>query len=61
MSEGNSINIKFENYEEVKSYADSTKKTLLILEDYVLDVTSFAVHHPGGAMLLRNNQLKEVT
>ena len=54
------INKQFKNYEEVKEYASTTNKTLLILEENILDVTSFAVHHPGGALLLQNNSLKDV-
>jgi cytochrome b involved in lipid metabolism len=44
----------------VEQYADSTNKNLLILDDYILDVTSFAPHHPGGALLVRQSNLKNV-
>lgn len=36
------ININFKNYDEVETYAAKNSKTLMILDDYVLDVTSFA-------------------
>jgi cytochrome b involved in lipid metabolism len=33
---------------------------LLVLDDYILDVSTFASHHPGGGVLLRNLNLKSV-
>jgi len=50
-------NMKFKTLEEVKSYASKTEKTLLILDDYVLDVSTFQCHHPGGGYLLENKNL----
>lgn len=52
------ISIKFENYEQVQLYAEKTSKTLLILDDYILDATTFSSHHPGGAALLKTNNIK---
>jgi len=54
------INIKFKNYEEVTAYSNKYGKTLLVLDDYILDTTSFAEHHPGGAVLLHKNNLKNI-
>lgn len=54
------INIKFKNCEEVAAYSEKNEKTLVILDDYVLDVSSFQCHHPGGAVLLKNKNLKSV-
>ena len=34
-------NIKFKNYEEVEAYSKKTGKTLVIFDDYVLDVSTF--------------------
>jgi cytochrome b involved in lipid metabolism len=44
----------------VEAYSQKTEKTLLVLDDYILDVTSFSSHHPGGGVMLRNNNLKNV-
>ncbi len=30
------------------------------MNDKILDVTTFASHHPGGSVFLRNNQLKNI-
>lgn len=54
------INLAFESVEQVRSYAEREEKVLLILDDYVLDVTSFNSHHPGGGVLLRNKQLQDI-
>lgn len=32
----------------------------MILDDYILDVTTFSDHHPGGGILLRNNSSKSI-
>lgn len=58
--EQQNINNNFKNYDEVETYAAKNEKTLMILDDYVLDVTSFAEHHPGGGVLLRNSNLKTI-
>lgn len=34
---------------------------MLVYDDYVLDATSFASHHPGGPGLIKNFQTKDVT
>jgi cytochrome b involved in lipid metabolism len=44
----------------VKSYAEKTNKILLVQDDYVLDVTTFAPHHPGGSSFLKNSNLKNI-
>ena len=54
------VNQQFKNLEEVEKYSKEKEKTLLILDDYVLDVSTFQCHHPGGAVLLRNKNLKKV-
>lgn len=53
-------NIKFKNYEEVEDYSKKTGKTLVVFDDYVLDVSTFQSHHPGGGVLLQNKNLKNV-
>ena len=35
-------------------------KTLLIHDDYVLDVSSFQGHHPGGGVFLSNKNLQNI-
>ena len=40
---------------------NSNNKTLLLYDDYILDVTSFNPHHPGGGLLLRNNNLTDIS
>jgi hypothetical protein len=52
--------LKFKNLEEVRAYSEEMEKTLVILDDYVLDVSTFQCHHPGGAVLLRNKNLQAV-
>ena len=54
------LNIKFKNLEEITTYANSHRKTLVIFDDYVLDVSTFQCHHPGGGLLLKNKNLKSV-
>jgi cytochrome b involved in lipid metabolism len=53
--------IKFESLSQVEEYALKNKKILLVYDDYVLDATSFACHHPGGPGLIKNFQTKNVT
>ena len=60
MCEATTKSIKFKNYEEVEKYAESNDKIILIYNDLILDVTSFSTHHPGGSILLRNNNLKDI-
>lgn len=52
---------KFASLQELQSYAKSSDRDLLLLEDRVLDVTTFAPHHPGGAVLLRNHKGQEIS
>ena len=35
-------------------------KTMVILDDYVLDISSFQTHHPGGGALLRQKHLQTI-
>lgn len=53
--------IKFKNVEEMKEYASKNNAILMIFDGYVLDATSFAAHHPGGAGLVLNYQTKDIT
>lgn len=53
-------NIRFNNLDEVKDYAQAQDSVLVVYKDYVLDVTTFAKHHPGGAVLLKNNNAKDI-
>lgn len=52
--------LHFSTLEEVQAYAQQHEKTLLILDDYILDATSFASHHPGGAALLYNKNVARI-
>ena len=45
----------------MQSYAQNKDRDLLILEDCVLDVTTFAQHHPGGGALLRNRKGQDIS
>jgi cytochrome b involved in lipid metabolism len=51
------LNIHFTDLDQVTSYANTNNRTLLILDDQVLDVTTFAPHHPGGKALLHTRNL----
>jgi cytochrome b involved in lipid metabolism len=53
--------IQFKNQEEIADYAAKHNKVLLVYNDYILDATTFAAHHPGGAGLILNYQSKDVT
>lgn len=39
--------MKFESIEEVERFAEKNNKVLVLNGDEVLDVTTFAKHHPG--------------
>lgn len=52
---------KFHSLAEVRDYAEANDRDLLLLDDTVLDVTTFAEHHPGGGVLLRNQREKDVS
>lgn len=54
------INIKFENQQQVADYADKNGRVLVVLDEYVLDATSFAEHHPGGGSLIHNYRSKKI-
>lgn len=56
----NNINLKFKSMEEVKIYAEANDRVLLVHNDLILDVTTFHAHHPGGGILLRNHQNKDI-
>lgn len=60
--------MKFESVEAVQKYASDTNKVLVINNDEVLDVTTFAKHHPGtfwrkrgGAGLVLSYQNKDLS
>jgi cytochrome b involved in lipid metabolism len=46
---------------EVRTEAASSGKVLIILDNVVYDVTSFAREHPGGDILLTENTGRDVT
>lgn len=52
---------QFKNNQEIQDYAAENNKILLVYDDYVLDATTFAHHHPGGAGLILNYQSKDIT
>lgn len=52
--------MSFKNSAEVKAYAEEKGKTLLILSDYVLDVSTFQCHHPGGGAFLSRKNLQSI-
>ncbi len=52
---------QFKNQKEIEDYAAENNKILLVYDDYVLDATTFAHHHPGGAGLILNYQSKDIT
>ena len=54
------INMKFNKIEDVVKYSEENDKTLVIMNDYVLDATTFMEHHPGGSVLIRNYKNKSV-
>lgn len=54
------LNLKFKSEQEVQEYAAKENRLLLIYDDYVLDATSFAQHHPGGAGLIFNYRSKDI-
>ena len=54
-------NLKFKNLTEVEEYAGKNNRVLVVFDNYVLDATSFAKHHPGGAGLILNYSSKDIT
>lgn len=52
---------KFTSMQELRDFAKNSERDLLVLEDRVIDVTTFAPHHPGGAVLLRNFKGEDVS
>ena len=52
---------KFSNLEELNHLAQKENKTLLILDGYVIDPTTFAAHHPGGKGLILKHQGLDIT
>lgn len=54
------INIKFNNIDEVVRYSSDHDKTLVIMNDYILDATTFMEHHPGGSVLVKNYKNKSI-
>lgn len=45
----------------MERYAQDNSKLLVVYDTYVLDVTSFVEHHPGGASLISNLSSKDIT
>lgn len=45
--------MKFESVEQVEKFAADNNKTLVINGQEVLDVTTFAKHHPGSHGLMQ--------
>lgn len=54
------LNMKFKNMDEVSAYSKANEKTLVVLDDYILDVSTFQCHHPGGGVLLKNKNLQTI-
>ena len=54
-------NIQFKSQEELQNYAEENNKVLVVFDTYVLDATTFATHHPGGAGLILNYKSKDIT
>ena len=54
-------NIQFKSQAEIEEYAAKQNKILVVHDTYVLDATSFAKHHPGGAGLIMNYKSKDIT
>ena len=52
--------LKFKTLEEVKSYAEQEGKVLVLHDHKILDCTSFLSHHPGGGLLIKNHELKDI-
>ena len=52
--------IKFNSLQEVRDYAKRSDRDLLLLDDTLLDVTTFAPHHPGGSLLLRSRRGQDI-
>ena len=49
------------NAEDFELEVTKGKRTLLILDDLVVDVTSFAGSHPGGRFVLEKNNGKDIS
>lgn len=45
----------------MEGYAYKNNAVLMVFDGYVLDATSFAKHHPGGAGLILNYSSKDIT
>ncbi len=54
-------NIQFKNQAEIEEYAKKNQKVLVVFDNYVLDATTFAAHHPGGSGLILNYRSKDIT
>jgi cytochrome b involved in lipid metabolism len=52
---------KFESVEEAEKYAERTGNVIMFMENQVIDGTSFAKHHPGGAKNIINSKNMEIT
>lgn len=45
----------------MSEYANKNNSVLVVYDDYVLDVTSFANHHPGGSGLILHYKNTDIT
>lgn len=45
----------------MENYAHLNNRLLVVYDTHVLDVTTFATHHPGGASLITNLNNKDIT
>jgi cytochrome b involved in lipid metabolism len=61
MDTNNSGYLSFSNQQEVQDLAQREGRSLLTLDGYVLDATTFAVNHPGGQNTIRAYSGKEIS
>ena len=52
--------MRFNNIQEVVKYSSDNDKTLVIMNDYILDATTFMEHHPGGSVLVKSYKNKSI-
>ena len=45
----------------MEDYASKNERLLVVYDTYVLDVTTFVKHHPGGASLITNHSNRNIT
>lgn len=51
----------FQSFDEIEEFANAKNRMLVVYDSYVLDVTEFATHHPGGAHLISRFSSKDLT